>query len=170
MKEKLCTSHCNNYDQLEQTIINFLKINYLNFIDKNKIMDNIKEKLNSLNAIDNNKQTINLFEQKINQINNNLDIIYLDKVNNIITEEQFNRVKVKLQSELNLKKAQLHKLKKENQNKKADKKKEEILNRHIRNFLEMKKISRELVINLIEKIEIFKDERINVTLNFKNIA
>ena len=53
MKEKLCTSHCNNYDQLEQTIINFLKINYLNFIDKNKIMDNIKEKLNSLNAIDN---------------------------------------------------------------------------------------------------------------------
>ena len=39
-------------------------------------------------------------EQEINCINENLDSIYLDKLNKEISEEQFNRVKVKLENEL----------------------------------------------------------------------
>ena len=47
-------------------------------------------------------------------------------------------------------------------------KKEKILNKYIDNFLEMRNPSRELIVNLIDKIEIFEDKKINVILSFKN--
>ena len=41
-------------------------------------------------------------------------------------------------------------------------------NKYIDNFLEMRNPSRELIVNLIDKIEIFEDKRINIILSFKN--
>lgn len=48
-------------------------------------------------------QRISVFEAEINNINSNLDNIHLDKLNKLITEEQFNRARIKLENELKLK-------------------------------------------------------------------
>lgn len=42
MKERLCTLHCNNYDILEQTVIDSLKTSCLNYINKNTIKNTVK--------------------------------------------------------------------------------------------------------------------------------
>lgn len=60
--------------------------------------------------MDNSLREIKLLEQEISRINENLDSIYLDKLNNVISEEQFNRVKIKLENELNIKQDKLMKL------------------------------------------------------------
>lgn len=44
--------------------------------------------------------------------------------------------------------------------------KNKIIVEYINKFLSMKKPSRELIINLIDKIEIFEDKTINVKVNF----
>ena len=167
MKEKLCTLHCNNYDILEQAVIDSLKTSCINYINKNNIKNTVKCKLNDLDEI-NNKKEIDLLENEIKQINDNLDTTYIDKLNKIITEDQFNRVKIKLQNELNIKCDKLNRLKENDLVNMGNLKKEKILNKYIDNFLEMKNPSRELIVNLIDKIEIFEDKKINVILSFKN--
>ena len=42
----------------------------------------------------------------------------------------------------------------------------ENFNEYINDFITMNNISRELIVNLIQKIEIYKDKRINIVLTF----
>ena len=167
MKERLCTLHCNNYDALEQTIIDLLKISCLKYINKNSIKNTIKIKLNEMKKVSNKKE-INLLENEIKQINDNLDTIYIDKINKIITEEQFNRVRIKFQQELNVKRGKLDRLKVDDSINIDNSKKEKISNKYINDFLEMNNLSRELIVNLIDRIEIFEDKRINIIFSFED--
>ena len=167
MKERLCTLHCNNYDILEQTVIDSLKTSCLNYINKNTIKNTVKNKLNDLNDVSG-KREISLLEQEIKQINDNLDTIYIDKLNKVINEDQFNRVKIKLLRELNIKQEKLNNLIVDDTINIDNNKKEKLLNKYINDFLEMKEPSRELIVNLIDKIEIFEDKRVNIILSFKN--
>ena len=46
--------------------------------------------------------------------------------------------------------------------------KKRIIENEIKEYLSMENPSRELIVNLIEKIEIFSDKRINIILTFSN--
>lgn len=41
-----------------------------------------------------------------------------------------------------------------------------MINEYIDKFLSMKELSRELIINLIDKIKIFEDKKINIKVSF----
>ena len=107
-------------------------------------------------------------ETEINNINNYLDNIYLDKLNKVITEEQFNRIKIKLENELKIKRNRYMKLVNninETNNNEINHKK---IDKFIDKFLSMKYPNRELIINLVDRIEIFEDKNINIKLSFNN--
>ena len=161
MKNHVCTTHSNNYDELEKIIINSLTNLYLNNIDKNIIKYNILNNFNKNNELQNKKE-LKILSNNIKQLNNNLDTIYIDKLNKKITEEQYIRVKDILENELNIKTKKYNDLN-NNVNTNIN---EKIVNKYIDNFLSMKKHSRELIINLIDKIEIFDDKTINIKVTF----
>ena len=167
MKERLCTTHSNNYDELEKAIINSLTEICLNYINKDEIKNNALNNLAEHNKI-NNKKELEILTNDIKQINDNLDFIYIDKLNKKITEEQFERVKLKLENELNIKEKRYNELNKSINDNINEKTKNKMINEYINKFLSMKELSRELIINLIDKIEIFEDKRINIILSFKN--
>ena len=48
--------------------------------------------------------------------------------------------------------------------------KNKMINQYIDKFLSMESFSRELIINLVDKIEIFEDKTINIHLTFNNIS
>ena len=161
MKNHVCTTHSNNYDELEKIIINSLTNLYLNNIDKNIIKYNILNNFNKNNELQNKKE-LKILSNNIKQLNNNLDTIYIDKLNKKITEEQYIRVKDILENELNIKTKKYNDLN-NNVNTNIN---EKIVNKYIDNFLSMKEHSRELIINLIDKIEIFDDKTINIKVTF----
>ena len=165
MKQKLCTTHSNNYDELEKVILNSLKELCLKYIDKKKIKEQTIKNMNE----DNNfsiKKNINILENEIKQINDNLDSIYIDKLNKVITEDQFNRVKIKLESELSIKEKRYSELINVVNDKVNENTKNKLINEYINKFLSMKEPSRELIINLIDRIELFEDKKINVKVSF----
>ena len=86
MKQKLCTTHSNNYDELEKVIINSLTNMCLKYINKDKIKNNALNNLDENNKINSEKE-LEILTSDIKQINDNLDIIYIDKLNKKITEE-----------------------------------------------------------------------------------
>ena len=165
IKQKLCTAHSNNYDDLEEVILRLLKINCLKYIDGKKIKKNTLNKFKNKENINNQKE-IKIIKQSINQLTKNLDTIYLDKINKVINQKQFIRIKDKLEKEIQIKQKKLDTLIKIDIINKNNNSKDKTINEYINDFITMNNISRELIVNLIEKIEIYKDKRINIVLTF----
>ena len=168
MKQKLCTTHSNNYDELEKVIINSLTNMCLNYINKEKIKNNVLNNLTEDNKFKY-KKKLEILTNDIKQINDNLDIIYIDKLNKKITEEQFERVKIKLENELNIKEKRYNELNKSINDNINEKTKNKIIIEYINKFLSMKELNRELIVNLIDKIEIFEDKRVNIKVSFNKV-
>lgn len=168
MKQKICTTHSNNYEKLEKVIINSLTNMCLNYINKEKIKNDILNNLTEDNMLKNKKE-LDMLTKDIKQINDNLDIIYIDKLNKKITEEQFERVKVKLENDLNIKQKRYNELNNSINDNINEESKNKMINEYINKFLSMKEPSRELIINLIDKIEIFEDKTINIKVSFNNL-
>ena len=164
MKDHVCTTHSNNYDKLEKIIIKLLTNICLKNMDKEKIKYDILNNLNKNDKIKTN-QELKILNNDIKQLNNNLDTIYIDKLNKKITEEQYKRVKDILENELNIKIKKYNDLN-NNVNTNIN---EEIINKYVNKFLSIKEPSRELIINLIDRIEIFADKTINIKVAFNNL-
>lgn len=168
MKQKLCTTHSNNYDELEQVIIKSLTEMCLNYINKGKIKENTLNNLKETDKVNNEKE-LGILVNDIKQINDNLDIIYIDKLNKKITEEQFERVKTKLENELTIKQSKYNELNNDINDNINEETKNKLIIEYINKFLSMKDPSRELIINLIDRIEIFEDKTINIKVSFNNV-
>ena len=165
MKQKLCTTHSNNYDELEKVIISSLTNMCLNYVNKDKIKNNVLNNLKEKNKT-NNKKELEMISNDIKQINDNLDVIYIDKLNKKITEEQFERVKIKLENELTIKQKKYNELNINFNDNINEESKDKMIKEYISKFLSMKEPSRELIINLIDRIEIFEDKTINIKVSF----
>ncbi len=162
MKQKLCTTHSNNYDDLEKIIIESLSGNFFKYIDKDKIINSVFNSLNENNQ-NNSKKELELLNKRIEQINDNLDTIYIDKLNKKITLEQFERVKIKLEDELDTVKTKYSELNDIVDNNKS---KDKIIVKYINDFLSMKEFNRELMVCLIDRIDIYEDKRIDIKVIF----
>lgn len=165
MKQRLCTTHSNNYDELEKVIINSLTNMCLSHINKDRIKNDVLNNITEDNKL-NNKKELEILTNDIKQINDNLDIIYIDKLNKKITEEQFERVKVKLENELSIKEKRYSELINVTNDKVNENTKNKLINEYINDFLAMKEPSRELIIYLIDRIEIFENKTINIRTTF----
>ena len=166
MKYHVCTTHSNNYDILEQIVIDAIKKECRKYI-------NIKEIINSIN-IDNLiidrrikiKNETQVLQNEIKKLIANQDNVYIDKLNKVLDLNQYKRIKAKIEDEIKIKKAKLLSLKKELMDKnniEIDKNK---LENYINDFLNMKYLNRELIISLIDRIEIFEDKTINIKFAF----
>ena len=168
MKKTLCTTHSNNYDKLEKIIINSLKEECLRYINKKTIKEVVMNNINKKDEVSTLKD-IKMLEEEVKRINDNLDNIYLDKLNNKITIEQFDRLTAKLNNELKIKKDKLVELNYEKNNQENTNINNQEIEEYINKFLSMDEPSRELIVNLIDRIEIYEDKTINVKVTFNKV-
>ena len=168
MKKTLCTTHSNNYDKLEKIIINSLKEECLRYINKKTIKEVVMNNINKKDEVSTLKD-IKMLEEEVKRINDNLDNIYLDKLNNKITIEQFDRLTAKLNNELKIKKDKLVELNYEKNNQENTNINNQEIEEYINKFLSMDEPSRELIVNLIDIIEIYEDKTINVKVTFNKV-
>lgn len=136
-KLKLCKSHYFNYYNIESIIINELE-KELSKVDFNKLKQEI---INKINYSDNKK--------KIQELNIKYEKLYLDKLNNIIDEKLFKRIKESLEMEIDY-------LKKRK-------------NVNIDDLIG-KEINKDLIHQLVKKIELHDDKTIDLYFTFKSIA
>lgn len=139
-KLKKCTSHSCNYYKLEEKIFKILNELLLN-IDKQTLIDNLKNKIN-----------IKSINEQIDILKNNLDKIYLDKINNKIKNEMYIRLKNKINLELN--------------NLKNKQKIIEEFDYEKFVFNYVNNIDKKTLLRLIKKIELHSDKTIDIYFNF----
>ncbi len=166
-KYHVCTTHTNNYEMLENVILDNIKEVCKKNLDKNKI----KEGLNNIEFEDNTlkiKKQIESLEIANNKLTKNLDKTYMDRLKEIIDEEQYLRISEFIKKEINDNKKKIDNFKNEQTN--SNKIDNKILEKYINEFLSLENPTRELIINLVEKIYIYQDKTIDIIFTFKNVT
>lgn len=158
----LCTSHGFNYEKLEKMVLEYIRKLFL-AIDSNKIELNIK---NSMNKYDYSK-ILEKLEMDIKLIHNRIDSMYVDKLDNKVSEEMYNRLFEKLQKEIEQKEKEYLEIKEQKDNNKEEKNKE--IKKVIKDFLGLKRPTPEIMKVIINRIEIHQDKQVDIIFNFKRL-
>ena len=166
-KYHVCTTHTNNYEVLESVILDNIREVCKKYIDKSKI----KESINNIEFEDNSlkiKKEIESLEITNNKLTESLDKAYMDRLKGIIDEEQYLRVSENIKTEIDNNKKNIDNLKNEQiEENKIDNKQ---IEKYINEFLSLDNPTRELIINLVEKIYIYQDKTIDIIFTFKNVT
>lgn len=158
----LCTSHGFSYDALEKNILKYIKNLFL-AIDSEKIKLNIK---NNRTKQDYGKM-LKQKQTEINLIKENIDKMYVDKLNNKISEEMYERLFDKLINEVKQKEKEYNELKIQKEDNRQDNSKE--IEKIVKEFLKVEKPTPEIMKVIINKIEIHQDKQVDIYFNFKKL-
>ena len=160
-KLKVCTSHGFCYNKLEETILNYLKMIFKE-IDDEKIVLNVKKNMTKYDY----EKTLTNIEYEIKLINDNIDKMYVDKLDNKISEEMYERLFEKLKEKIEQKKKEyqeIKRLKEASQNDFKD------IKSIVQEFLELKEPTPEIMKVIINRIEIHQDKQVELYFNFKEL-
>ena len=161
-KLKLCTSHGFSYSNLEETVVKNIK-QLFKVIDNEKILLNVKK---SMTGYDYGKILQNI-ENEIKLINNNIDQMYVDKLNNKISEEMYERLFSKLKNKIKQKENEYIEIKRQKEESKKDD--TEKIKSVIQEFLSLNKPTSEIMKVIINRIEIHQDKQVDLYFNFKQL-
>lgn len=166
-KLKLCTPHYFNYEEIEKLILEKLKEMFLN-LDKSKIINKTKKELDKeINKIDYVSKSNNIKNQ-IDKKYKQLDNMYLDKIDNKIDEYMYNRIYIKIKSEIEELKEEEITIEEKTKNNELSNINEKI-EKIIKEFLNLEKPSRSLMLRLIKNIKIYNNKNIDICFNFKEL-
>ena len=165
-----------NYEEFEKHIIGIVKKICKIYADKEVFTSIYKKYQNkTLDIREGYKNKISQINKAINEINSNLDKMYMDKLRGVLQEEDYIRVSQKLKFErtkLNEQKKELDQKLSQTEEKVDNKnkaKEEKELDKLIEDFLKLEKIDKIYLYRLINKIEIDKDKNVYIYFNFSRL-
>ena len=161
-KLKLCTSHGFSYSNLEDTVINYIK-NLFQKIDSEKIELEVKKGMTKYDY----GKVLQKLENEIKLINRNIDQMYVDKLNNKISEEMYERLFSKLKNEIKQKEKEYMEIKQQKEEAKQDD--TEKIKSIVQDFLSLNKPTSEIMKVIINRIEIHQDKQVDLYFNFKQL-
>ena len=175
-KERGCYPLSMNYEKLERHIIDIVKKICRIYADK-EVFARVYEKdqNKTLDIREGYRNKLSQVNKAINEINNDLDKMYMDKLRGVLQEEDYIRVSQKLKFErikLNEHKKELEQKLSQTEEKRDNKnkvKEEKELEELIEDFLKLEKIDKIYLYRLINKIEIDKDKNIYIYFNFSKL-
>lgn len=164
---KLCTSHGFDYDTLENGVINEIK-KLIYLVNDDKLVSKIVKKYKNNNIFNNYIKAKQRLELELNNIRNILDNMYIEKLQNKVSEEMYNRNFEKLSNEKHLIKDKLNKI--DNYLDKLSKDKDifKTIKEEVQVFTN-KFLTRDLILKLIKNIYIHKEGNIDIYFNFKEL-
>lgn len=162
-RTKLCTSHGFSYNNLEKAILDYIKELFYELDDK-KIEEKI---IHSKTALNDYRKMLSNIELEIEQISNNIDKMYIEKLENKISEEMYKRLSIKLEAKIKDKRnkyAEIEELIKDSDSDDNSK-----LKKVIKEFLSLEKPTPELIKVIINRIEVHQDKQVDIVFNFKKL-
>ena len=137
-------------------------------VSNDKLESEILKKFKNNNILDTYVKTKQKLENELESIKNNLDNMYIDKLQNKITEEMYQRIQEKLNKEISLKKDKLNEI---NEYLEKINKDKDTFNTIKKEVLEFKDRypTRDLILKLIKNISIHEDGNIDIYFNFKEL-
>ena len=159
----LCTPHSNNLEKLTNYVIEQIKTRCNEFLDETKYMQVAnfsKDKI--LKDRFNVKNEILILEKKLKDIDKMIDKLYEDKCKGLFEDEDFARLyskQIEMRKDTNERIKCLQK-QIENEDSSVD------INKLVKDFVELKEITRTMMVSLIDRIEVSEDKEITIYYKF----
>ncbi len=159
----LCTPHSNNLEKVTDFVIEQIKSRCKEFLDEEKysnLANTSKDKIikNKYNV----KNEIIILEKKIKDINKKIDKLFEDKYSGLFEEEDFTRIyarQIETRKDTEERIKQL-KAMEEKEDSSVD------INKLVKDFVNMKEITRTMLVSLVDKIEISENKEITIYYKF----
>ena len=159
----LCTPHSNNLEKVTNFVIEQIRNRCKEFLNEekySKLADKSKEKI--MKDKFNVKNEILILEKKVRDINKRIDKLYEDKYKGLFEDEDFTRIYTK---QIEARKDATERI---NQLKELEQKEDSSvdINKLVKDFVNMKDITRTMLVSLVDKIEISESKEITIYYKF----
>ena len=162
-----------NYWKFEEQMLDTIKTICKMYLEDPMFLEVYKNyKSKTKNIVDEYKKQLQNIENRINEINSDMDKMYFDKLKNIITEDAYVRYSNGFDDERNMLidksidlQAKINTIKSQEEEK-ID---ESEVKKVVREFLELKSIDKTILYRLIKKIQIDQDKNIYIHFNFNSL-
>lgn len=164
---------CINYYKFEKSILEVIRNICRMYLDENLFIDAYKRyKNNYISMVEEYKKRLNEVQDKIQNINTSVDKMYIDKLNGIISTEDYMRFYNRFSNEKKELTDKQYDLKKRIIDIKAQEE-QNVDNQQVKDiineFLEMKEIDKVMLYRLINYIEIDTNKNIYIHFNFNHL-
>lgn len=172
-KDAKCKTCNYNYNKFEEKTINKIREICNTYCDKNALKKIYKQYKNNYgNLIEKENFHLNNIVDRITDISKKIDKIYLDSVNGLISKDDYLRYsKGFIEEKDRLKKEKLNTenkiktLKEKQKNKEDDEEIEKVINQ----FLKMEKLSKKILYEIVDRVEIDEYKNIYIYFNFSEL-
>ncbi len=166
-KMNVCTAHRFSYEEIEKLVLKSIKKNCLKFVDKNALIQKLNKRDYASNQVFKLKEKVEKGLKEIAKLNNQLDNIYEDKLNDIISIEQFkNFIKIK-KNEIEYEESQLKRYNDELKKIIEASKENFDVNKIVDDFINFSKPNKLLIVKLIDKIFLNQNGTIDIYYKIK---
>mgnify|MGYP004523660501 CR=1 FL=1 len=172
-KYGICSSHRINYDWLEEDVIKYLQDvceRFCKYYDFNEIEDNSEDIV--INNIKEINKKIGRLTNLLNSHKATIDNLYMDKIKGLVDEEMYKRIYDKTNGEItriNIELEELNKKKEVNENQTLNSTNFKKCKNSVINYMSLKNPTKDQIKMLVNRIEIDKDRKIYVYLNFPKL-
>jgi len=162
----ICTGHLIKENTITDAVIAKVREKCMNYLDERMLLQEAIGKAGEILRKQNHEAEIHELSLKIENITSNMDKMYMDKLNGLLSESDFERIYQKFKSDrlvLERKHKELEAMKDSpiSQNELAEK--------LVRDFVGTASITREVLVSLIERIEITQDKEVIIKFRFSEI-
>ena len=166
-KFDICSPHNFNYQVFEENMLQVLKEVCRQYSDKKRLEEiakNSKSKQDKEMDLKNKLKTYNL---EIEKQNRKLELLYEDRLSEIITVESYIENANKIKSEIIDLQNRIKEINNELNGEESKNNKNERLDKLVDEFLNMESPTKEIIREFIERIEIHSDKQVDIYFNFK---
>ena len=162
----VCSLHYFNEEKLNDIVISYLKDIFNRYSNKNKLKEIGKQKEKNKCEIENLESEIAKYNRKIDDLKDALKNLYIDKASGIISEEDFFEIRNQLDNDKNEYISKVDNLNNIINKRNENSDNTSMIDKKIKEFLDLKKPNKQVLMDLIEKIEIMKDKQVKIYVKF----
>ncbi len=159
----VCSLHYFQEQKLNDIVISYLRDTLNKYANKKDFKKIGEQKQRNMCETQNINNEIIKYNKKIDNLKEAIKNLYVDKVNNLISEDEFIELKRQIEDDKNNyieKVTKLNKMVKENTTN------SHLIEKKIKEFLELEKINKQILMELIQKIEIMKDKKVKIFVKY----
>ena len=161
-KLSLCTSHGFNYEKLENEVLRYIR-EIFSSIENKQIELSIEKNMTKYDY----SKMIEKKTAEIKALKDNMDKMYIEKLDGKIDEEMYNRIYDNFEKEIIIKNKELTEYKEKKDNSEQDD--IEQIRNLVKDFLNLENPTPEIMRVIINRIEIHQDKQIDIVFNFKKL-
>ncbi len=165
-KAGVCTCHSIKEQTVTEAVLAKVREVCQAYLNPNDLLPMAQKAVEDARAADSTEAEIQALRNRIDTMTANLDRMYMDKLSGILSENDFQRIYLKVKADRAKLEEQLKELEKK---KESPAKAEDEAKALVQRFLDSACTSRELLVSLIERIELSEDKQLYIKFRFKQL-